>query len=111
MKTPNTTEVTLSAVNKRQFNKAPVFTPRQRRVMAVLWNAIGWISRESIDRIARASNGPEVIRQLRHTHGVGIDMQRIEVMDADGLASNPGRYQLTRKGREALAGWGFGAAQ
>lgn len=111
METPNTTEVTLSTVNKRGFSKAPKFTPRQRRVLAALWNAPGWIWRESVDRIARASNGPEVVRQLRHTHGVDIDMQRIEVTDADGLASNPGRYQLTGKGRETLAGWGFGVAQ
>lgn len=43
--------------------------PRQSRVAHALLNAPAWIAREAIDRIAGASNGPEVICQLRNRLG------------------------------------------
>jgi hypothetical protein len=79
-------------------------TPRQSRVAHALLNAPGWIAREAIDRIAAASNGPEVIRQLRHRLGYdAIEMERINTVDRDGLPTQPGRYRLTPKGRAKLA--------
>ena len=36
-------------------------TPRQKRVTKAMVQSNGWITREAIDRIAGASNGPEVI--------------------------------------------------
>ena len=80
------------------------FTPRQERVIHALQDTRGWIARESIDRIAGASNGPEVIRQLRHRLGYGcIETERINVIDRDGFPTQPGRYRLTDEGRELLA--------
>ena len=80
------------------------FTPRQGRVIHALLQTSGWIARESIDRIAGASNGPEVIRQLRKRFGyAAIEMQRIDVVDRDGLPAQPGRYRLTALGRQRIA--------
>ncbi len=80
------------------------FTTRQARVIHALVHTKEWIAREAIDRIAGASNGPEVIRQLRQRLGYdAIEMERIAVVDRDGLPAQPGRYRLTAVGREHLA--------
>ena len=80
------------------------FTTRQARVIHALVHTKEWIAREAIDRIAGASNGPEVIRQLRQRLGYdAIEMERIAVFDCDGLPTKPGRYRLTDKGRGCLA--------
>ena len=82
-------------------------TPRQERVIHALVQTKEWISREAIDRIAGASNGPEVIRQLRCRFGYdAIEMERINTVDRDGLPTQPGRYRMTAKGREYLAEMG-----
>lgn len=82
-------------------------TPRQSRVAHALLNAPDWIAREAIDRIAGASNGPEVIRQLRHRLGYdAIEMERINTIDRDGMPTQPGRYRLTPEGRAKLAEMG-----
>ena len=79
-------------------------TPRQTRVIRALVDSGNWIAREAIDRIAGASNGPEVIRQLRQRFGYdAIEMERITVVDRDGLLTQPGRYRLTDTGRQCLA--------
>ncbi|ACY33750.1 hypothetical protein [Comamonas thiooxydans] len=80
-------------------------TPRQERVIHALSNTAGWLWREQIDRIAGASNGPEVIRQLRCklTGYEGIDMEQVSVTDRDGRHAKPGRYRLTDLGRQRLA--------
>ncbi len=80
-------------------------TPRQARVIHALSNTAGWLWREQIDRIAGASNGPEVIRQLRCklTGYEGIAMEQVDVTDRDGRHAKPGRYRLTEAGRLRLA--------
>ncbi|WP_211459213.1 hypothetical protein [Comamonas brasiliensis] len=79
-------------------------TPRQKRVAQALVRCRGWISREAIDRIAGASNGPAVVRQLRRRFGYdAIEMQRICTVDCDGQPAQPGRYRLTGAGRKRLA--------
>ena len=105
MKTPDNSKPLPSAPKQRKF------TARQHRTLSALKSG-RWIAREEIDSIAGASNGPEVIAQLRHTHLIEIDMQRVTVTDRDGLKARPGRYRLTSKGRETLRGIGFtGGAQ
>lgn len=85
-------------------------TPRQSRVLLALLRATNWISREAIDQIAGASNGPEVVRQIRERFGLckhlHLVCDRIKVFDRDGLPSNPGRYRLTPEGRAKLAEMG-----
>lgn len=95
MKTPDTSKPVPSAPKQRKF------TARQHRTLSALKSG-RWIWREDIDRIAGASNGPEIIAQLRHTHLIEIDMQRVKVKDRDGLEASPGRYRLTSRGRETL---------
>lgn len=87
---------------------ASLMTPRQTRAVKALARTNGWISREAIDRIAGASNGPEVIRQLRQRLGrEAIEMQRVDAIDRDGHPCKPGRYRLTAEGRSKLAEMGL----
>lgn len=83
------------------------FTPRQRRLAEALAPG-GWIRREDVDRIAGASNGPDVVAQLRRrvTGRDGIEMQMVKGQDRDGQAVEFGRYRMTAEGRRlaVLAG-------
>lgn len=74
-------------------------TERQARVLAALQRVKGWIWREDINVIAGASNGPDIIMQLRRK-GCDIEMQRVDCVDRDGKPCKPGRYRLTMAGRE-----------
>lgn len=105
MKTPAVDKATTSAPDSANSTRPRRLTPRQQRVIAALWAAENWISRESIDRIAGASNGPQVIKELRErlTGQDGIDMERIEVTDRDGQLCRPGRYKLNHQGRDRIA--------
>ncbi|WP_315122499.1 hypothetical protein [Comamonas antarctica] len=86
---------------------AQVMTPRQERVLQALAGTTSWIAREAIDRIAGASNGPDVIARLRHKLGIdAIEMERVEVIDRDGRPAKPGHYRLTDTGRRRLAEMG-----
>lgn len=84
-------------------------TPRQSRVLDALFVAYAGVFREDVDRIAGASNGPEIISQLRHQWGVGIDTERVERTDRDGKPCKPGKYLLTPQGRERASQLGAGA--
>lgn len=87
--------------------KSTRFTPRQRRLAEALAPG-GWIRREDVDRIAGASNGPDVVAQLRRrvTGRDGIEMQMVKGQDRDGQAVEFGRYRMTTEGRRlaVLAG-------
>lgn len=78
-------------------------SPRRIRVLEALHARRNWIFREEIDRIAGSSNGPDVVAQLRHRHGVEIDMQMVPRIDRDGRACEVGQYKLTEQGIEAAA--------
>ena len=77
---------------------------RQTRVIHALL-AGQWISRESLDRIAGASNSPDTVKKLRRKLGHdAIEMQLCATFDRDGKPTRPGRYRLTEQGRERLQG-------
>lgn len=78
-------------------------SPRRIRVLEALYTRRGWIFREEIDRIAGSSNGPDVVSQLRHRHGVEIDMQMVSRIDRDGRACEVGQYKLAEQGLDAAA--------
>lgn len=82
--------------------KAVVLTPRQTRLLTALLVSESWTTRESVDRIAGASNGPQIILELRRkvTGPDGIEMTYIETRDRDGRTCKPGQYRLTGQGRE-----------
>lgn len=79
-------------------------SPRQARLLDALLATTAWIWREQIDRIAKASNGPDVVMRLRGKLGEdAIETERVDTLDADGRPSNPGRYRITGKGRQVVA--------
>lgn len=78
--------------------------------MTALVHAQDWIARETIDRIARASNGPAVVQALRRKLGNPgvIEMQRMAVTDADGKTAQAGRYRLSDTPRPGCGAAGGG---
>lgn len=74
--------------------------PRQRRVLMAL--AEGPKSREQVDRIAGAHNGPDVVRRLRQK-GWDIPCDLVDVIDRDGRPARPGVYRLSGRDRARLA--------
>ena len=91
----------LSAI-KNNSNSTHRLSPREARALTALAHAQDWISREALDQIARASNGPAVVQALRHKLGGhdAIEMQRVPVIDADGKPAKAGRYRLSDTHRE-----------
>ena len=83
-----------SDLDNRKFTG--IYTPRQYRVINALLS--GPRTREQIDRIAGASNGPEVIRQIR-AKGVAIKCQMVRHIDRDGKPGRHGLYHLPRTER------------
>ena len=78
-------------------------SPRQARVIRALMPG-AWITREALDRIAGASNAPDVIMKLRGKLGHdAIDTERIDGTDRDGRPCRTGRYRMTEPGRVRAA--------
>ena len=106
MKTPGPTKAEPSAPNNAHStadkNKATRLTARQSRLLTALLQTDGWIPRESVDRITGASNGPQIVSEVRKkvTGYEGIAMQEVDAFDRDGKPCKPGRYQLTPIGRQ-----------
>ena len=98
MKTPEPQKGNPSAPSSA---KCTTLSPREARTLTALAHTHDWISREKLDRIARASNGPAVVQALRHKLGNhdAIEMQRVPVLDADGKTARAGRYRLSETHR------------
>lgn len=60
--------------------------------------------REDIDHIAGASNGPELIAELRR-RGLNIPCRRTPGIDRDGYAIKYGVYEFDAADRRKLASW------
>lgn len=82
-------------------------TNRQRRVLAALLS-YGELKREELDRIAAASNGPDIVMQLR-ANGLPrktcLPCKRVKVIDRDGMEVLAGIYWLTEEGRRRVLNW------
>ncbi len=65
--------------------------PRHRRLVKALLRRP--ITREEADRIAKASNAPHWIMELRR-QGLKITCERRQKLDADGAKVCPGIYSL-----------------
>ena len=76
--------------------------PRHLRVIVALTHRIR--SREEIDRIAGASNGPEVIAELRR-RGLDIPCKRAPCIDRDGFEVKRGIYSLTPEDLARIRAW------
>ena len=75
---------------------------RQCRVLEALHK--GPRCREDVDRIAGASNGPEVVRQLREL-GWDIPCQLVPHTDRDGKPGKHGVYRLSMQDRLRVSVW------
>jgi hypothetical protein len=84
---------------------APKLTPRQFRVCKALAQ-LGKLWREEVDSLAGASNGPEVMRQLR-IKGLEWKCERVLKIDRYGRPCEPGLYSVESAGRETLNRWGM----
>jgi hypothetical protein len=104
MKTPEDLVKPPSALDSLNFKRLHL-TPRQLRALNALVECDGWITRERIDRIAGASNGPQIIQDIRRklTGYDGLDTSRVDVVDRDGKLCKPGRYRLNSIGRARIA--------
>ncbi|SIQ85039.1 hypothetical protein SAMN05421778_10550 [Sphaerotilus natans] len=102
MKTARRTpkDTTGAAVKPRQFTGTA--NPRHLRVIVALGHRMR--SREDIDRIAGASNGPEVIAELRR-RGLDIPCDRVPCYDRDGREVKRGIYSLTGEDRRRVLAW------
>jgi hypothetical protein len=75
------------------------------RLVCALLRAPIW--REEADRIAKCSNSPDLIADIRRL-GLGathLVCTRYTVIDSDGKVSRPGRYSLTPTGHAMLTEW------
>jgi hypothetical protein len=81
-------------------------SPRQRRALVALLT--GPKPREQIDRVAGASNSPDVIGRMRRRFGLTLPCQLERVKDQDGRSVERGVYRLTdqdaTKARDLLEG-------
>jgi hypothetical protein len=66
--------------------------------------AAGALTREQLDAVAKASNGPQLVAQLRR-RGLDIPCDRRCVTDADDKTVRPGLYHLTHADRRKLSDW------
>lgn len=89
-------------IQNAHSNFIRINTARQYRVLAALHK--GGRCREDVDRIAGASNGPEVVRQLREL-GWDIPCQLVAHTDRDGLKGKHGVYSLSSNDRLKLRAW------
>lgn len=74
-------------------------SPRQTAVLVTLLRRRG-LMREEVDAVAGASNGPQVIAQLR-ARGLGDELVCIRLHRTDrwGHICHPGWYYLTPEGK------------
>ena len=110
MKSARPTEVKTSAAGHSDSKARAAFlgtdNPRHLRILAALLTRAR--SREDIDRIAGASNGPAAIAELRALglpKPACLPCQRTPCYDRDGQEVRRGIYWLTPAGRRRVQAW------
>lgn len=100
------TEVKTSAPNTRKSNKPAHFlgtgNPRHLRVIMAL--LVSPRTRETIDRVAGASNGPELIAELRR-RGLDAPCSKTPCIDRDGFEVKRGIYHFTDDDKRLIRAW------
>jgi hypothetical protein len=71
-------------------------SPRQARLLLAMLHRP--VMRRDADRIAGATNSPDVVLHLRRM-GLEIDTERLAVMNQDGNLSHVGKYHLKPESR------------
>ncbi|MDD3761125.1 hypothetical protein [Acidithiobacillus caldus] len=74
--------------------------PREARALRVLLKT--YLTREALDEVAGASNGPEIVNQLR-SRGLELPCYRLGTMDRDGVWVYRGLYALSYGDRRQVA--------
>lgn len=74
--------------------------PREFRFLQTVMHR--HITREELDAVSGASNGPEIVNQLRG-RGLEIPCYRLGTMDRDGSWVYRGLYALSHKDRSQIA--------
>jgi hypothetical protein len=95
-----------SAPSKRKSSKPRHFlgteNPRHLRVIMALM--VRPRSREDIDRTAGASNGPDLIGELR-CRGLDAECRKTPCIDRDGFEVQRGIYYFTDRDRRLIRAW------
>lgn len=78
-------------------------SPRHVRVLRALMK-FRKLTREQLDRVAPASNGPDLVRQLRGK-GLTVPCTLLQRVDRDGRPCEVGEYRLTQQDRQAVIAW------
>lgn len=106
MKTPELPNENPSAPYKRNSTKPAYFfgteNPRHLRVITALLTRPR--TREDIDRIAGASNGPDLIFALRDL-GLTIPCKKTPCIDRDGFEVKRGIYYFTDHDKRLIRAW------
>lgn len=89
-----------SAPNKRKFTGTD--NPRHLRALAALLRRP--LPREHLDRVAGATNSPELVAELRR-RGLDVPCERIRFIDRDGYTCRPGVYALSNQDRRMVNAW------
>lgn len=80
--------------------RAPHLTPRHRRMLLAL--LAGPQTREEMDRIVGASNGPDEVMRVRRRFGLAIPCERRKGWDRDRHRVEFGVYSLSATDRPAV---------
>jgi hypothetical protein len=75
---------------------------RQLRVIPVLLRRP--LPRKELDAVAGASNGPQLVAELR-ARGLDVPCQRVSFVDRDGRLCRPGVYCFTTADRRKVYRW------
>lgn len=89
-----------SAPDKRKFTGTD--NPRHLRVITALM--VSPRPREAIDRIAGASNGPELMAELRR-RGLEAPCSKTPCIDRDGYEVKRGIYHFTDRDKRLIRAW------
>jgi hypothetical protein len=74
--------------------------PREFRFLQTILHR--HVTREEVDTVAGASNGPEIVNQLR-SRGLEIPCYRLGTLDRDGIWVYRGLYALSHRDRPQVA--------
>ena len=93
---------TQDSIAKTSCKFTGTYNPRHLRVIYSL--VIRPRKREELDKIAGASNSPELIAELRR-RGLAVPCDRVPAIDRDGYPVKSGVYSFTEDDRHAVEKW------
>jgi hypothetical protein len=93
---------TQDSTTKVRCKFAGTSNPRHLRVIHAL--LLRPRKREEIDRIAGASNGPDLIAELRR-RGLSVPCERTPAIDRDGFPIKPGVYKFDQDDQRKIFRW------